>query len=995
MNMIPPTDGREHDPLERWKGTPLITWGVGGTIVTSFPKIIPRYTMNQTVPTILRASGEVKVQNMKEIDPLPDRLARFPGPLKGKSKKKKALAWLAASIDAQAKELPDMSFHPQLSLEAKRGIERLLLWKLLRIFVEFDGTLEGSPAVEKAARYILSPGPVTSPAPGNGAFPAAPAVGVPPDPVASMQADGVDAAAFEKIRLNLLGGDRETAVWAAVDKRLWGHAMLISHTVSTDLYKRVAQEFVRKEVNYPGHNNEPIAALYKVLSGNFDDCVDELVPIHARAGLRLVSTESTSEPARDAIYGLDKWRETLTLVLSNRSVEDVRGLNALGKLLSSYGRFEAAQICFIFSRSLSIFGGLDDPNADFVLLGADHRQQSDQFAKETEALQLSEVYEYGLSLAGGGGSAAGAPHLAAYKLQHAVTLAEFGYRDKALQYCDAITAAMVSQTRRSPYHHVILEAAVDDFMTRIKQAPKEMSWISKPSMNKVSDSMWNRFNKFVAGDEGDNTGNGGAGETENGPFSRMTTSPNRSRPPSVSNFEPYAAASPGYSVGAAPLASAASSRYAPAPAQPAAMANPYAPVSQYAPAAVSSARTSNEYSRNAYEPAYPGTSSSPAPNSGGYVPAGYSSGPVYQPAQPETAPPVANELPAAQPPPASAGYQPYGLQPHGLQESPSIYPQAAKNEEDANPPIQGCQPPSYGYESPQMTAIVGDEGQARQEDGGTGGYEPPSYQPYGYEPPSYQPVPESPIKDSDDAAKCKKSFMDDEEDIPALRPQGKTKAEKDRENEDMFRRATEEDAKRAAAQQTAKKSWGFSGWFGADKKNEVNVGESAPNKPIRAKLGEASSFVYDPELKRWVNKKPGAENTEAKKATPPPPRATPRSANATPPPGSSPTPQLAGGRPGSMPPPATGPLRVTPSLGPPPSQETLGGPAPPMSLSMSNSGAAAVPPNGPSSAPPSRPPTSMSNASIIDDLLGPPASRKGAAQKKSRKSGRYVDVMAK
>ncbi|KAM4056390.1 sec23-binding domain of sec16 [Hirsutella rhossiliensis] len=880
MNMVPPTDGREHDPLQRWKGAPLLAWGVGGTIVTSFPKSVPRYTMNQTAPTILRTAGEMKVQNIKDVDPLADQLARFPGPLKGKSKKKEALAWLAAGIDAQEKDLPDISLHSQLSLEAKRGLERLLLWKLLRIFVEFDGTLEGNSEVEKAVRDVLSPETASSTA-GNAALtPAAPAGAGQAGPVTSMMADSADPAAVEQIRLDLLRGNRETAVWSAVDKRLWGHAMLISHTISPDLYKQVAQEFVRKEVNYPGHNNESIAALYEVLSGNFDDCVDELVPIHARVGLQLVSKQSTQEPARDAADGLDKWRETLTLILNNRSSDDVRGLNALGKLLSSYGRAEAAQVCFIFSRGLSVFGGLDEQKADFVLLGSDHRQQSEQFAKETEALQLSEIYEYGLSLAGGAAAAAGAPHLAAYKFQHAVTLAEYGYRDKALQYCDAIASAMVSQTRRSPYHHAILEAAVDDFMTRLKQAPKDASssWISKPSMNKVSDSMWNRFNKFVAGDEGDNGGNGAAGEADHGPFARVATTPNLSRSPSVSNFEAYA----------------------PTPMQPAALEKPFTPMSQYAPASASSGRNSNEYSRNAYEPVHRGISHSPVLNSGDYAPAGY---------------------PAAGP----GGYQPLKHQ-----ESPSIATQSGGNEANMYSPDQGYQPPTYGYEPPQMTAAVHDD-QERKDEGATGGYEPPSYQPYGYEPPSYQPDPEPSAEGGDDAPKPKKGFMhDDDDDIPALKHGTKTKTDKDRENEEMFRKAAEEDAKRAAAQQSTKKGWGFSGWFGGSKKAEANMGESSsPGKPVRAKLGEASSFVYDPELKRWINKKA--------------------------------------------------------------SQENMGlAAAPPMSRSASNSALATGPPSGP----PSRPATSMSNASSIDDLLGAAAPRK-AGQKKARKSGRYVDVMAK
>ncbi len=84
------------------------------------------------------------------------------------------------------------------------------------------------------------------------------------------------------------------------------------------------------------------------------------------------------------LAGLDKWRETLGLILSNRSADDVRALNSLGNLLSSYGRAEAAHICFLFARSATVFGGLDDPLSNFVLVGADHRRQAEQFAKETE-----------------------------------------------------------------------------------------------------------------------------------------------------------------------------------------------------------------------------------------------------------------------------------------------------------------------------------------------------------------------------------------------------------------------------------------------------------------------------------------------------------------------------------------------------------------------------------------------------------------------------------
>lgn len=1005
MNMVPPTDGREHDPLQRWQGVPIISWGVGGAMVTSFPKSTPRYTMNQSAPTMLRTPGEVKVKSMKEIEPLPEHLAKFPGPLRGKSKKKDALAWLASGITALEKELPDVSLTPQLSLEAKRSMERLLLWKVLRVFIEFDGHLEGSPAVEKAVREVLTPQGVEDATLLNGSSFSQMASST------GMKADNVDSASMEAIKESLLAGDRESAVWAAVDKRLWGHAMLIAHTISPELYSRVAQEFVRKEVNYPGHSNQSLGAFYKVLSGNFEDCVDELVPVHARAGMQLMSTNAGMGASQDELGGLEKWRETVSMVLSNRSDNDVRGLNALGKLLSGYGRAEAAQICFIFSRSISVFGGVDDPNADFVLVGADHHKQTDQFAKETEALQLSEVYEYGLTLSGAANLAAGAPHLAGYKLQHATVLAEHGYRDKALQYCDAIFTSISAQTRRSPYHHALLEASVDDFMRRLKQAPKDdgSSWMSKPSMNKVSDSVWNRFNKFVSGDE-EGIGQAGA-DGEHGPFARIASTPNISRSPSVSNFETYGT-SPSYGVsGLPPHASAANSRYAPGTAPAATTQNPYEFVSQQpAPAQhQANGRTSNEYTPSPYEPAYGGNSGGDSgyPGFNQHVPEQ-----SYQPSQPAVSP--------YQPQAPNADPQSYGLQP-----SPSI---TAESNVNANYGYQGYQPSggyeptkpaedmskatdateggyqpatqsygfeppsvqSYGYEAPSMQFQSYDppstESQSYEPPAQSQGYDAPSTQSYGYEPPSYQP--DMGGNADDDAPKPKKkSFMDDDEDdIPALKASdSKSKSDLDRENEEMFKKVAEEEAKRAAEAAAAKKAggWGFGGWFGGAKKAELGSGEASPQKAIKAKLGESNSFVYDPDLKRWINKKAGAEQTEAPKAAAPPPRGgAPRSVSGTPPPSAT-APPFAG-LPRSA---STSNLSAGPPPMLPPSGLGIGG-APPMMRSDSNASA------GPPSGPPSRPATSISNASSIDDLLGAAGPRK-AAGKKPRKSGRYVDVMAK
>lgn len=171
---------------------------------------------------------------------------------------------------------------------------------------------------------------------------------------------------------------------------------------------------------------------------------------------------------------------------------------------------------------------------------------------------------------------------------------------------------------------------------------------------------------------------------------------------------------------------------------------------------------------------------------------------------------------------------------------------------------------------------------------------------------------------------------------------------------------------------------------------------SQPGKPIRAKLGEASSFVYDPELKRWVNKKGGADATPTPSATPPPPRAAgpPRTASGPPSmPTSAPGLPIVTGDGPSAP-----QIRSTQSLSDVNRAASDGASTPPGPLGLASLGAPPVMSRSVSNGslaggPPSRPGTSMSNASSIDDLLGPPTGgRKGTA--KGKKKGRgYIDVM--
>ncbi|KAI9042314.1 COPII coat assembly protein SEC16 [Aspergillus affinis] len=958
LEFIPPEDGQQFDPLERWRGAPIVKFGFGGSITTCFPKHVPRYTAGQVVPKIKPSPGEVQIHQFNEWIPVPESIVQHPGSLKAKSKKKDLLAWLSSKVVAFENE--EISEAAQLHPDShKRHDEKILLWKIVKVLVEHDGNLQASAESQKALRNVIFPHLQTAEAEQQTYGGGFPTFGAPQSMDAASRPDSVDTQSLESLRSCLLMGDREKAVWTAVDHRLWGHAMIVASTLDRSVWKQVAQEFVRREVRSATSNTEPIAALYEIFAGNVEESIDELVPPSARAGLQMVSKTEGQSTSKNALDGLNSWKETLGLVLSNRSPDDHQALLALGRLLLSYGRVEAAHICFIFSKA-AVFGGADDPQASVVLLGADHQHFPSNVLRDDDSILLTEAYEYAITVLAGAPTAA-MPHLLAYKLIYAWSLAERGRKSEAQQYCDGIAAALKASTKPSAYHHQHLYFGVDELSGRLRQTTHEggSSWISKPSMEKVSGSMWAKFNSFVSGEDSDaaSTGSGKAGDADVGPFAKLAGTPTISRSPSMSDlYGPYAPA-----------------------AQPVAPSGPtrYQPTNQYAP------NSSPEQLR--------GRSSLDSQRSSSY---GY---PLGRRGSQEPSTPIDNNLYQGGPfynSPPVAGYQ-------GTPPQTSHMP-LAPVEEDSVPhsysaPMQGSPMQVTGYQPADNLAFgpsLTQPSTTVSEPSATG-YMPPSAG--GYEPPfsdnsaHLMPEPAEDIQGEHTIQK-KKSFMDDDDDDDfAARSAAMQKAEKerkDREADEAFRKAAEADAQKPAP---AKKSW-FGGWFGGAKKEE-NIGSQSQG-PIRAKLGEENSFYYDKDLKKWVNKKDPNSSTVTRGAPPPPKGPAPPSRTAS---GSSAPPPPPTGTPGLD-------SRPSSSAGAPIPPSSTGSPAPPMlgvpppllgatTRSVSTGAAVPTPPGSALGLPP-RPATSLSNASSIDDLLGAPTARKGAGAK-GKKKGRYVDVMAK
>ncbi|KAI8943531.1 vesicle coat component [Plenodomus lindquistii] len=949
---IVPEDERASDPLQRWKGYPVFTWGLGGTVVTSFPKQIPRYGGGASAPMMKCSPGEIQLHSVKDLFPLQEDIAKFPGPLKSKSKKKEVLVWLGRRIEALEMQLKEPTLeHSSTQDEIKRLEDRALLWKVLSTLVEHDGRLEGA-AAETTVKKLLAPEDPNATDAEPSYSTAADIVGRSRSNTANLQAEPTDPRAIEDLQNMLIKGDREKAVWHAVDQRLWGHAMLLSSTLSKDIWKQVVQEFVRKEVKKVGQSNQALAVLYEVFAGNHEDCIDELVPASARAGFQMVSADGAGA-TQNALQGLDKWRQTVALIMNNRSEGDAAALLSLGRLLAHYNRIEAAHTCFLFARSVLNISGVDDAQADLVLISADHRKNPLELGIDLEPILLTEVFEFAMSLSLPGGTHI-LPHLQNYKLAHAYQLAEYGYRTEAQSYCDAIAAAMKATTRISPYYSASFIASLDDLSKRLSQSPKDgsSSWISKPSMDKVGSSLLSKFNSFIAGDAEDAaTNDQGAGEA--GPFAKIAgDSPGLTSP--RSNADLYGAYA-GFAV----------------PAQPTPGNSKYAPSNIYSP------RTSSEQQRSRYEPGgRPSLDSTDGTGmravSEGYMPSTPGLGP-YSPTQNQLSPP--RMLAKTQ------SYSPLRTEQNVAQASyGSPYMPSPPVGESASTPALSFLQPAASFDDPAPPT----EGQSY------GGYEPPSST---FEAPSYQPYNPDEDDQQEQSLSKKKSFMDNDDDDDDLAKRASAlkisggKSEADKKADEAFRKAAEADAQRDKDGGGKKAGW-FGGWFKKD--------PAAAPGPIKAKLGEENSFVYDPELKKWVNKKGGATETSKPAGTPPPPRggpSGPRSASggAAPPMGPPsgplrpPTSNPGVQRSSSMPPPMVLPGSRASTPGVPDAGSDAEGPPKPPMLARPSFGAA--------SGPPSRPGTSMSNASSIDDLLGAPQARKGPGAKK-KKGGRYVDVMA-
>ncbi|KAI0062273.1 hypothetical protein BV25DRAFT_1804047 [Artomyces pyxidatus] len=988
-----------NDPLGRTGSrAPVMSFGFGGKFVTCCHGAT---TLNTGFDVALssRQTTSIQVRLLHTVIPesaLDTSSTPFPGPLfsdpgspvtglvrpgastQTKNNKARVIKYMEERVDELSR---GTSYLTQGSPERRQVEGKLVILKLLKVMVENDGLLSGSPKVESCVRSALVPrlndsgnttstnGPIATSSytvPGLDSLASTSEIGYPTLglPVSDSQdsilsTTTVKASVLDKIQEFLMRGDRRKAYHYALDERLWAHALVIASSVDKEAWKEAVNEFIQAEVGSKGIANlsvglrgkepstvsgrEALTVAYGLYSGQGAAAIQALIPkslgmpkmgdtlqVAPKPHLTPMSPNFAAPSAPIPAETLVHWPETAAMIIPGPSIAECSAaLMALGDALLVNQWVEAAHACYLLAPQTAVLGGIGTPSARMVLVGALSPFKSPNFHVDHDAIIFSEIAEFANSLttpAKGQEPFSGFPHLQAYKFIRATSLAELGHVQAANRYCEAISTSLNrSATYVSPDFLEQLKE-LSDRLIGAPQLDKSGSWIggkmSRPSLDSLGNWLEGRFTKFIAGD-GETTpepnGHTNAvneSKSVNGPFAHYST---------ISSTTTSTAPSPQPTVINHNLLTDAQPNY------------PRRSGSAQAMRPAGNAQTQIDRASSAMEyRAFP-RNSPPVPH--GHPSKGYSAT-DYSPAGPY-----------------GYGYPPTETHPvqgtrDGAQGKAAI--------SDANGSASNGNTwwgSSYGDDANVTTptaATFHHVGQPPSSSGFISLMDDPTM----HAPPTSEP----PVSSS-------KLPAHDEEDDEDLGLGNSTRRRKSTDESSATSSTAKDTSSAPKASESAAPTRPGNSWFSRWWSRENTPG------PVKATLGEESSFYYDKELKRWVNKKGGADASQP--ATPPPPPARAQTAS----PGRS-APRLPNGT-SPAPPPARSasamdmsgpPRRASAAAARPRSNlvpvngETNGDSSPPGVIPTP------TPPPGPSGTPP------------------PPPSRPRSQAAKRNIRSRYVDV---
>ncbi|KDQ33307.1 hypothetical protein PLEOSDRAFT_1033736 [Pleurotus ostreatus PC15] len=294
-----------NDPLGRTSArVPIFSFGFGGKVVTCFHGAD---SLNTGFDVALAARNSTGVQirvlkNLVSQSALNASSASFPGPLfsdpgtpttslvrtGASSQTKNKKARVVKYLEERAEELTQgLSYVHAGTTEGRREEGKLALVNLLKVMVENDGKLSGTPQIDSAVRLALIPHLENSV--GVAAETPVPMVGLGLSVVPDVHSETplsttvLRSSALDTIQDFLIRGERKKAYHYALDEKLWAHALVIASGIDKESWKEAVNEFLKVELaskvvngtapsmhassRQSNHGREALRVAYSLFSG--------------------------------------------------------------------------------------------------------------------------------------------------------------------------------------------------------------------------------------------------------------------------------------------------------------------------------------------------------------------------------------------------------------------------------------------------------------------------------------------------------------------------------------------------------------------------------------------------------------------------------------------------------------------------------------------------------------------------------------------------------
>ena len=687
--------------------------------------------------------------------------------------------------------------------------DRILILRLLVLLLEHDGAVN-TGAFDTAVTEMLMADD------GTMAGEEGPSLAPPQDPLPGPSTEQ-KSRLLDQIEVLLVAGRRKEAVDLAVQEKLWTHAVVIASGMDRATWREVVGEFMSSEFDENGGSHQGLKVAYNLFSGQEAKTTYDMF----RPKASLSADDSTHSSEGEGTAHL-QWRKAVSTILANRSSGDSATLTAIGDGLKLSGWTEAAHICYLLSPATSPMEGYDGPMTRLTLLGASSPDASTSYLRDLDHIILTEVFEYALSLqpiAKGAEAYHGLAYLQPYRLVHAYLLAEMGDVKQAIRYCDSIMT-LLKHGKMNRYFHPVLLHQLQELSNRLQGDTKSASWTKKkPTIDGMWGALEGRFTKFIAGEDDGakdsaGTAKAASGSSTVGPFSHYSAITPDATAGGVSRVQSHA------DFGASQTLSYMSSRPQSRPGSAVDLGGHRSGISplthnfraaseqSYGEWGVDSSRLSSPKQSVGQQ-----SSSDAEMFSGPYTTHATNGAPWYG-QEVDT-----DELNGQERSQSDSTY--YGYQPHGATQS-----QFASNvDEDLSTAMNGA---SFDDAS---TDVLGNA----PTPGLINSYAPPANSSY---------APGGGDEEEDDLGFGNKSSKSK---AASSAQDGEQEANKEQSVKGTAGK-TENENKPGELKPAAS-------WFGRLWRKDSSTDTAGEQKAKKAHLGEETSFYYDKELKRWVNKK--------------------------------------------------------------------------------------------------------------------------------------------